>query len=567
MGDSQSQNKRWVIVFLIYADFLREQTLNQVNTEFLEDLDSLCKDLIKCKIDGKKFSLYVVLSKVNYLEDNNNNNEFLPFSSTFLYRLEPSAEGKNKVIVQELENIQDIDISVQRTKDLEIIFQKIKQSEKKQGYDDIRIFLNTWDHGSAFGIFGTGRQRNPPTQMHTWDIIDNSTFYYIKEFLDATKQKFRSMNRNATITPVGNAKNSYSFLDMVFSIDDEETDRAFNTANATNFTVIKKAGKDMLRMEFLGNEIKEIPITILNEVLSNKELAVSIANGFEQKADILMMMNCWMMNLDAMCLFKEDVDYFIAPSTGIIPRVYNYSKILEFIYEETRKNGYLEAETLAKTCITSILDETRTLISRDINSCAVFGVALNKEKADVKKRVIDLIVEAIKEFMDSLPINSKNEKLKLLLKYATIYTHDFSDQKELFQIDFFHWVKNIKFTKGNGEIAIKESVFRKFFRQMDELIPMIHFCKHVGPSWYEGNGSKGMIHNKPVGLNVYLPAKDFSDRIKHYIDTYIRPKQSGDGQRKDTVSEKKAHQKGFYSMLPQWAGLIEFITEPPREEP
>ena len=62
------------------------------------------------------------------------------------------------------------------------------------------------------------------------------------------------------------------------------------------------------------------------------EISTLMLNGFlRKKVNLLIMMNCNMMNLHCIGALNDSTDYFVAPSTGIDEPGYNYCAIMDFI--------------------------------------------------------------------------------------------------------------------------------------------------------------------------------------------------------------------------------------------
>src|SRR4051794_12098875 len=90
------QKKKWVIVFLIYADFRTNGTfLMDKNTKV--ELNSLLGDVLKTPIDEVKSKIYVILNSINY-QFRTENSHYEIEDKTILYEVtNPQRGARNEI--------------------------------------------------------------------------------------------------------------------------------------------------------------------------------------------------------------------------------------------------------------------------------------------------------------------------------------------------------------------------------------------------------------------------------------------------------------------------------------
>ena len=231
------------------------------------------------------------------------------------------------------------------------------------------IFLVTWDHGAAFGMF---REQQPNVSLLTartdlahqlddypalrkfWDRALQETRF--KQFVDRKKQQVPEL-----VVQVG--------FD-VYKIDQAGPNTIFTSdflsdQQILNLFDVLKAGNDSPRLSFNADRYHSLPSDIkanlltpeqqqrlqhcislegatqmglgtplVPAILKNDELAKAIRGwlGEKRRASVVLMMNCYMMNLHTLYSLKEQVAYLVAPQSDIDTPGYHYFKILQSIY-------------------------------------------------------------------------------------------------------------------------------------------------------------------------------------------------------------------------------------------
>jgi hypothetical protein len=82
--------------------------------------------------------------------------------------------------------------------------------------------------------------------------------------------------------------------------------------------------------------VGELRAEKVREILSNDELAIVFREwlGEDEKVGVLLMMNCWMMNLHTMYSLVDTVQCLVAPQSDIGTPGYNYKAILKYLFKE-----------------------------------------------------------------------------------------------------------------------------------------------------------------------------------------------------------------------------------------
>jgi hypothetical protein len=86
-------------------------------------------------------------------------------------------------------------------------------------------------------------------------------------------------------------------------------------------------------------------LSLVNELLTNEELAGAITDSFG-KIDALLMMNCVMMNVHTTYAFKDCVKFLIGPKALFLSLGYDYLTILNEI-----NSLDLTSRQVAKRCL------------------------------------------------------------------------------------------------------------------------------------------------------------------------------------------------------------------------
>jgi hypothetical protein len=263
----------WLVVFIMYAN-LSDEHNNKLKVPLNIQLETHINQ-IRDSVFSEKVKVIILLNKIELIADNIKKVKEIK---------EKTTSGLETLIskVETIDSFQDEDAL---TNDLNCI--KIKFPSKK-------VMINTWDHGSIFGIF---------------------------TFLVKSKKSIKDL--------FAEDKLSYSFTNKVFY--------------ETGFNFSEEVG---------SISILESKIPIGSEyllILTNKELNYVFKNSFG-KIDILLMFNCVMQNVFTQTELKDTVNYLIAPQTGIAFPGFNYLGILNYL----ALNSFVSSKNLSVECINSV---------------------------------------------------------------------------------------------------------------------------------------------------------------------------------------------------------------------
>jgi len=208
------------------------------------------------------------------------------------------------------------DITLVRLKDTELFVQllDLKSSETLADQEDLsnifsRIVHNvqsdytsivTWDHGSGYSIFSE-------------PVPEKSARYsYIKSYGDFNmKKKVRSKDK------VGQSDNELAFLKF-------RQFKQFEKSLINDNKIIDSSD----RIGFFDTSIENIP-----PILTMDELAFAINSICKKrgKVDVLIMLNCFMQNMDTLFALKNSVNYLIASPTIVVTELFDFYKVIPMV--------------------------------------------------------------------------------------------------------------------------------------------------------------------------------------------------------------------------------------------
>jgi hypothetical protein len=428
-------------------------------------------------------------------------------------------------------------------KDGNLVLQKAKQLanvlRETNVKSDEEVFLITWDHGSAFGIF---RKETPILNNSTIRTeIDRNLFQYpfIKLFWDRVKEedehgflKSKQVASTHTTIQVGHTlikiKNSpenkqrlkyYLKNESEFVYEDKArrirfigADKISAGTNAgTGHSLFQQKTTAILSDGLLQNEMEVEPKAA--EILTNSELDECLRLWLcGKKVGVLLMSNCWMMNLHTMYTLKDSVKCLVAPQGSIDLPGYNLKDILSEI--NAFSGNKLEPTELARTCVKT-LDNSYSkakavMLDRSepgvLKLFKVFAVDLNKATGD--KNVLAQHTELLKELIDLLIDQLKENRaegteMKYFLKYVRSVCFDFTGGFVM-MIDIVNWIKSIN--SANQQF---NSTLQKLTQRF--VSPIAAFNQAVSKN--------SIILEASSGSDIYSPNNLFTSNTK--IDDFV----------------------------------------------
>lgn len=483
--------KKWVIVFLIYADFRIDEanatTALAMDVKTKVELNRLFKDVLTTPLDADLGRMYVILDGIRYTSDAG---MLQVHAQTFLYEIiNPYGEPFNKIghccIFDKTLTPVGMPLPKQPVSDsgrLAELFGTIP-------VNDDEVCLITWDHGSAFGIFRESRPSIPSTSstssVEPMEPIYEGLEYYpfLKQFWD-TASTSPACKGSETLSTNHSGKKTIPLIkvhDVIYKVKSEEANLwAEISGNRTNLhnvphrdffrlktnedktrslEVQKPMGggfKEVSNRFFAGDanlveewaELGKVSQSGVAEILRNDELAEALKAwvGPQKTVSVLLMMNCWMMNLHTLYAMKDCVQCLVAPQGGIDLPGYNYKDILSSVFD--KKRYLLTPQQLAQICVETSENSRARKRARKLNiddpdtidKWKIIAIELQRENVNGEK-LIEVHLNAFQEIINLLtPKSQLNKEAINFYKYIRLCSFDFTEN------DTFH--------KGNGSIMV-----------------------------------------------------------------------------------------------------------------
>jgi hypothetical protein len=437
--------QKWNVIFLVYAELASTnddlEIITKINKNQLSfnnneppplPIETEVQYLFNDILDAEKSSqadVFVIYNRVDIRQQKD---------WTSLYQLKNNAGTQvlQRVRKENDQNIQKPEVIVRLFKEIELI----SPAEHK--------LLYTWDHGSIFGIF-------KPKAGFLDDV--NSGQYQVIE------------KKEETIILKGNKPYKREW-------DKVNGSRAPFVADACNTISTVQQGE------------------LVNEILTNEELAEAISLGFNSgKVDILVMMNCCMMNVNtAYALFRQNAArYFIAPQSEINFPTFNYRQILIEIYKRPGIEPLLLAKYIIQTLWINRQPRDYDYMLLNMGFWAILCIDLS-----VYGRMVFLIKDLIKELTALLNPGTKmkiKDNLELCYRFDSLRLNLSSYMVDLRTFIFFS--KDL--SPGLYQLHCD------FEAQLDMLI----VDSFVGDNLFPLNGTASEFKNnlKPSGISVFFP--------------------------------------------------------------
>ncbi len=549
-------------------------------------VNSMLGDIITTPINSNQTRMFVILNSIKYIFSDGENKVD---DRAVFFTIEREKNGfGNHIEKCELLDPNKLLANANDTTVLQKVQRLTAVLKQTEVQPDEEVFLITWDHGSAFGIF---RQELPNPRLTTnsvrREIEENLSQYpFIKLFWDEAKKADQGgfLKRKP--------KNSYTTIQAghnLFRVKNtrDNTDRLkYYFEKESEFIYDDKAGKitfiDTVQNEIEGsgvtmNSWSELdPEAVLKdglkrsevvaepkaaEILKNSELAECLRKwlGKEKKVAVLLMSNCWMMNLHTMYALKDTVKCLVAPQGSIDVPGYNLKDIfnqinkadsirfkindLAIVCVETFDNTYSKAKAI-------MLDRQEPGI---LEQFKIFAVDLSKTtdgestlmmQIDVLRKLIDTLLAQL------LARYAAQIEIEYFLKYVRSVCFDFSGGKVKL-IDIVNWVisissanqqfigQNLKLTTDISSAIID---FKKAFLDNSALLK-----KSSGKYIYIPQNPKAdfaTIALPPTGNSIFFPIECCHLGLSDQDYANLKDNVSSDRLLKD---------------LPSWRKLLKFI--------
>ena len=358
-------------------------------------------------------------------------------------------KGKDGNSPNKVKNVAEFNLpnAIQRQEQLQYLFKFIDKLETPD-----QIFLTTWDHGSVFGFFKEMPHPNP-------------TSYF------SIKSKGEALGISKLF--------EHDFSTMSFVKDPPNLTISINT-------------------KF--------------EILKNEELSFAIVNGFlRKKVNLLIMMNCNMMNLHCIGALNDSTDYFVAPSTGIDEPGYNYCAIMDFI------NSSIDIELISKNCI----DTLNTSSTCKSNDCKIYRQGLisvpNKWKifsTSMQPGLINNLIAAINKFSEAIVTKVPERNTFLGASFRNCVNQARSKTVSLTEVGLRYHLYDIH-KWNNIMIDHCPQYFPQLFELIkDELLEFKLNLDNIKQDFIVSESNKNSILLSP--FCIFFPTKSVFTEIKNF---------------------------------------------------
>lgn len=383
---------KWVIVFLIYADFRKGAGDSPIDyfsmtAQMKATLNQMFKDILTVPLPSKGVRMHVLMNSLDYKTAGEPGTQ----SKTLLYTLNNlQGTGCNQIRCKVIDS-KDVttgeDNGAHPVQNPELL--KIILKENIQVHEDEEVFLVTWDHGSAFGIFRETATDEAAVHEPVYANLEPyphlAAFWHTAMEEDAALKQVvedQIIQQPVPLLQIGHAVYRVKEAEMMTSLvtgpdikqqqtiplldaqEDDEDDRPlFLYQDADGKYEILKGEPEGLG--FAPEKTVELQAEDVREILHNRELAETIDYWLSGKpVSVLVMMNCWMMNLHTMYALQGKVGCLVAPQGDIGTPGYNYKNILRYLFKPENPSP----QELAVRCVTSAENKRMRKLSKKLRS-------------------------------------------------------------------------------------------------------------------------------------------------------------------------------------------------------
>lgn len=452
-------------------------------------LNQMFKDILTVPLPPDRIRMHVLMNSLDYKTAGEPGTQ----SKTVLYTLgNPYGMGYNQIADCQVIDGKEVatkqgngDHSVQNPELLKIILK-----ENVPVNEDEEVFVITWDHGSAFGIFRevaadmavvrepvyndlahypylaafwrTAMEKDASLKALVAEQIKNKplpllqikhTVYRMKETGSARAFAPEPDTRKQRTIPVSEAQKSDEDDQPFFLYQDENGLYRIQKGKPEGEGLINKTA-----LELQAEDVREI--------LHNKELAEVLTGwlGTSRQVGVLLMMNCWMMNLHTMYSLRERVSCLVAPQGDIGTPGYNYKNILRYLFKF--RTLFLTPRELAVRCVMSAENRRMRKLSKKLRSDG-------KDKVDCWKIfAVDLQSAEEGETILNKRLGELETIIGLLLIKESLQEDTFCFYKAMRQVSYDFSMEEI--TDTNLVCMVDIVNWLRIFRDLDAMLPVFH---------------------------------------------------------------------------------------------
>ncbi|AXY77601.1 hypothetical protein D3H65_28055 [Paraflavitalea soli] len=442
-------DKKWVIVFLIYADFRTKESFS-MSEEMRVEINDMLRSVIKVPINPDRARLFVIFNGIKYFfpatgKAPRTETRFIMYEMVKCQHKRGNCFGRCEVNRADVTTLQDSNKLSHILSYIEVM-------------DDEEVFFVTWDHGNAFGIFREEPHPLPQIRKPINDSQELQRFPYLRLFWE------RAMEVEDMEAHQFKSEPGYAFFTVqaghdLFAVSAkkeiaESVIPLLTSDKSRNFFRIEKGRKKLVfdtsaaepTLSEIGFQESEV-----TELLHNHELADAFRDWLgDRKVGVLLMMNCWMMNLHTMYAMKDRVQCLVAPQGDIANPGYNYREILSFIYySETPVTARGLAEECIRTSENAFAKRRARILNpqnpKTIDSWKIIAVDL--QTIDVQgKKVFDQQLQSLQQLVTAIieaVSQNPTPELKYMLKYVRSVCFDFTNNRTI-MVDFLNWCMSVK---------------------------------------------------------------------------------------------------------------------------
>jgi Clostripain family len=604
---AESKKTKWVLIFLINADFRTNDGL-RMNKEIMAELNELLADLFNCTLSNHLI-IYLVFNSIRFVNEQMDSFANID-TETLILRLDEKTKSlKNKYnnIFVDINTESDASSDITNDDELIKIFKKIRNDVK---FDPkARKLIITWAHGSAFGIFKDVEFQTPQVEVWEYAVNEISKFEYLEELFNQhplLKGVKRESGKNYKIVQQGyqtlatnndevvsilsqittnnepvfveqkdnnsfvfsfypNDENIIDYAKHLNEIDQSSLSYKFRMTNnfeissnpepektTTSLKILSESpdidlffinnevssslpsvsetsfvdSRITSSLDFFKQNINAVAATVSTlenqsttfKILTNEELAKALSNVFGS-IDILMMMNCFMMNLMNAYAVKDCVKHLIATQGSISAPGFNYQDIVKcllhhpnsktvnisrrFLNSTFNKRAYAKGKKFPR--FTNSTFRQWGLFLLNFQVCNSLGKNSFGELLTQLGNLIDILTEKVNGTMSDLQI-------KTVLNCARRLTYCFDKGFGYELVDLVNWCKIIRTIISDIEIdAINnlkgelDNLSNKIALEISQSGLFYHYPFKVAP-FFEYETTAGVVTcHEPTGIAITFP--------------------------------------------------------------
>lgn len=545
--------QKWVIVFLIYADF----TITRMpRADNFVGLNGLFRDLIETPIHPDYSTVHVIMDSISDHKDSSG--KFFRQEAISHFRISGTERSQDSDIMHctnlyhasnknPATKFSTSNSGIHKTEPLAVLLGKIVPDQHE------KVMLVTWDHGSGFGIFRQGEEadvKGENQELIDFDeVISKPAFSYLKLFWKEAKKQFgkKKKDEEQTYAKICLGDKTYYYFDTAMEpqcmaamqqlagFDKRDNIITLESAGANKqqlnidqesmsvSPVVPQLVKDAVEILADKNLIltENTSSVKLPEILTNGELAGAIDiwlrrdTGLKREVSVLLMMNCYMLNLHTMYNFSKNVECLVAAQSIMANPGYNYAHILRFINDPKNPSRY-DARAVAKECVTSVSNPSWILGAMDLQKEFDSSTTILYRHIDLLRNIFGIIKANLAEGEQLAKKPGKDNALKTLIKHVRAFSLDYTLGLDVGMVDITNFIAGLRHINN---FFRKNLLSKKLGKKIDA-----YFLAAKNESFVIGQQNLGEIYpadtigtylsQTPSGYGLFFKKKhDIDERI------------------------------------------------------